>query len=216
MNKTLLLLCILSLSFSAFAQKISWGPKISISSPTLKLSDLSSIGMENQAVSLLDQSNPSIGFQLGIFARASFLGFYVQPEVLLSNSSSEISYSDLSDVENPLDLVGDVKLNKLDVPLLFGKRFFKILRVNAGPVFTLLLSQNVNQPNNTAKEIETNYKDSTVGAQLGIGLDLAIVTIDLRYEIALQNISEGLTIGDTQFAADQRLNQILLSVGMKF
>lgn len=216
MNKTLLLLCILSLSFSAFAQKISWGPKISISSPTLKLSDLSSIGMENQAVSLLDQSNPSIGFQLGIFARASFLGFYVQPEVLLSNSSSEISYSDLSDVENPLDLVGDVKLNKLDVPLLFGKRFFKILRVNGGPVFTLLLSQNVNQPNNTAKEIETNYKDSTVGAQLGIGLDLAIVTIDLRYEIALQNISEGLTIGDTQFAADQRLNQILLSVGMKF
>jgi hypothetical protein len=172
--------------------------------------------MENQAVNLLDQSNPSIGFQLGIFARASFLGFYVQPEVLLSNSSSEISYSDLSDVENPLDLVADVKLNKLDVPLLFGKQFSKILRVNAGPVFTLLLSQNINQPNNTAKEIETNYKDSTVGAQLGIGLDLAIVTIDLRYEIALQNISEGLTIGNTQFAADQRLNQILLSVGMKF
>lgn len=216
MNKTLLLLCTLLLSFSTFAQKISWGPKISISSPTLKLSDLSSTGIENQAVSLLDQSNPSIGFQLGIFARASFLGFYIQPEVLLSNSSSEISYSDLSDVENPLDLVGDVKLNKLDVPLLFGKRFFKILRVNAGPVFTLLLSQNVKQPNNTAKEIETNYKDSTVGAQLGIGLDLAIVTIDLRYEIALQNISEGLTIGDTQFAADQRLNQILISVGMKF
>jgi hypothetical protein len=216
MNKTLLLLSILSLPFSAFGQKISWGPKISISSPTLKLGNLSSIGMENQAVNVLDQSNPSIGFQLGIFARASFLGFYVQPEVLLSNSSSEISYSDLSDVENPLDLVADVKLNKLDVPLLFGKQFSKILRVNAGPVFTLLLSQNINQPNNTAKEIETNYKDSTVGAQLGIGLDLAIVTIDLRYEIALQNISEGLTIGNTQFAADQRLNQILLSVGMKF
>ena len=216
MKKIILLLCILSTSFSTHAQKFSWGPKISISSPTLKLSDLSSTSVEDQAISLLEQSNPSIGFQLGVFARASFLGFYVQPEVLLSNSSSEISYSDITDLENPLDLVGDVKLNKLDVPVLFGKRFFKIIRVNAGPVFTLLLSQDVEQKSNTAKEIETNYKDSTVGAQFGVGLDLAVVTIDLRYEIALQNISEGLTIGDTQFVADQRLNQLMLSIGMKF
>tara|TARA_B110000444_G_scaffold198545_1_gene189695 strand:- start:1529 stop:2179 length:651 start_codon:yes stop_codon:yes gene_type:complete len=216
MKKIILLLYILLLSFSANAQKFSWGPKISISSPTLKLSDLALNATQDQAVSLLEQSNPSIGFQLGIYSRASFLGFYIQPEILLSNSRSEINYTDLTDLDNPLDLVGDVKLNKLDVPVLFGKRFFKILRVNAGPVFTLLLSQNIEQGSNTAKEIETNYKDSTVGAQLGIGLDLALVTIDLRYEIALQNISDGLAIGDTQFVADQRLNQILLSLGMKF
>ena len=216
MKKIILLLYILLLSFSANAQKFSWGPKISISSPTLKLSDLALNATQDQAVRLLEQSNPSIGFQLGIYSRASFLGFYIQPEILLSNSRSEINYTDLTDLDNPLDLVGDVKLNKLDVPVLFGKRFFKILRVNAGPVFTLLLSQNIEQGSNTAKEIETNYKDSTVGAQLGIGLDLALVTIDLRYEIALQNISDGLAIGDTQFVADQRLNQILLSLGMKF
>ena len=216
MKKIFLVLCIISQSYSTYAQKFSWGPKISISSPTLKISDLSSMSTENQAVSLLEQSNPSIGFQLGFFARASLLGFYIQPEILLSNSSSEISYSDLTDLENPLDLVGDVKLNKLDIPVLFGKRFFKILRVNTGPVFTLLLNQNIKQHSNTLKEINTNYKDSSVGGQFGLGVDIALMTIDLRYEIALQNISEGLIIGDTQFVADQRLNQIILSLGMKF
>ena len=96
MKKIILLLYILLLSFSANAQKFSWGPKISISSPTLKLSDLALNATQDQAVSLLEQSNPSIGFQLGIYSRASFLGFYIQPEILLSNSRSEINYTDLS------------------------------------------------------------------------------------------------------------------------
>jgi hypothetical protein len=85
-------------------------------------------------------------------------------------------------------------------------------------VFTLLLSQDVDQAGikDTYTDIETNYKNSTVGAQFGAGLDLSILTIDLRYEMGLQSISDGITIGETEFAADQRLNQFLVSVGIKF
>ena len=46
--------------------------------------------------------------------------------------------------------------------------------------------------------------------------NMAMINIDLRVEKGFQAISENLTIGDTSFAADQRLEQIMLSVGMKF
>jgi hypothetical protein len=66
------------------------------------------------------------------------------------------------------------------------------------------------------EDVQTNYKKATVGAQIGAGLDLSILTIDLRYEMGLQSISDGITIGETEFAADQRLNQFLVSIGIKF
>ena len=117
-----------------------------------------------------------------------------------------------------IDVVGEVKLNKLDVPVLIGKRFLKIFRLNAGPVFTLPLGEDITFSgiSDTYEDIETNYKSATVGAQFGAGLDLSILTVDLRYEMGLQSISDGITIGDTEFAADQRLNQFLVSVGIKF
>ena len=68
----------------------------------------------------------------------------------------------------------------------------------------------------TFEDVETNYKSATVGAQIGAGIDLSILTVDLRYEMGLQSISDGITIGETEFAADQRLNQFLVSVGIKF
>ena len=156
---------------------------------------------------------------MGVFARVSLLGIYIQPEVLFSNAKSEIQFTNVMDENAELvDVVGEVKLNKLDVPVMFGKRFLKIFRVNAGPVFTLLLSQDVDQAGitDTYTDIETNYKNSTVGAQIGAGLDISILTIDVRYEMGLQSMSDGITIGDTEFAADQRLNQFLVSVGIKF
>ena len=65
-------------------------------------------------------------------------------------------------------------------------------------------------------EINAEYKNATVGLQYGVGVDIAMINIDLRVEKGFQAISENLTIGETSFAADQRLEQIMLSVGIKF
>ena len=94
----------------------------------------------------------------------------------------------------------------------------KILRINAGPVFSYILSQNIGQSGakEAWNEINAEYKNATIGLQYGIGVDIAMINIDLRLEKGFQPISENLTIGETSFAADQRLEQIMLSVGMKF
>ena len=219
MKKILLFVSILAFSANISAQDFSWGPKLSVSSPSLKLKDVKNLESASQAVHLLEEKDAKLGYQIGVFARVSLLGIYVQPEVLFSNASTEIKFTDVMDEENnPVDVIGEVSMNKIDIPVMFGKRFLRVFRVNAGPVFTLLLSENIKQEglSDTFKEVKANYKNSTIGLQLGAGLDLSIVTIDLRYELGLQSISDNITIGETEFATDQRLNQFLLSVGIKF
>ena len=217
--KKILLVLVIIFSVNLNAQEFSWGPKLSVSSPSLKLMDVQDLSSGEEAIQLLEDTNPILGYQLGLFARISLLGIYIQPEVLLSNTKSEIQFSDVMDENQELiDVVGEVKLNKLDIPVLIGKRFLKIFRINAGPVFTLPLGEDITFSGlaDSYEDVETNYKSATVGAQFGAGLDLSILTVDLRYEMGLQSISDGFTIGDTEFAADQRLNQFLVSVGIKF
>ena len=217
--KKILLSLIIIFSVNLNAQEFSWGPKLSVSSPSLKLTDVQNLGSGTETLELLEDTDPILGYQLGLFARISLMGIYIQPELLLSNTKTEIQFSDVMDENQALfDVVGEVKLNKLDVPVLIGKRFLKIFRINAGPVFTLPLGEDVrlSELSDTFEDVETNYKSATVGAQIGAGLDLSILTVDLRYEMGLQSISDGITIGETEFAADQRLNQFLVSVGIKF
>ena len=218
MKKLILSIALLGFTLNSSAQDFSWGPKLSVSSPSFKLQDVTSIDSGDDAIQLLEDTDPVLGYQIGVFARISLLGIYVQPEILFSNTKSEISYAVLSTEQSIETIVGEVKLNKIDIPVMFGKRFLKVFRINAGPVFTLPLSDNFSLKgvDDAFEDVQTNYKSATVGAQIGAGLDLSILTIDLRYEMGLQSISDGITIGETKFNPDQRLNQFLVSFGIKF
>lgn len=216
MKKLFLSTLLLVLSFGVSAQSFSWGAKVNVGSPNLKIKDIQT---DDNIAKLLDDTDAVLTYQLGVFTRFMFAGIYVQPEAMFSSSKTEMKFENIFDENNTSNnVVGEMKLNKLDVPVMIGKRFMKILRINAGPVFSYILSQNIGQSGTKEawNEINAEYKNATVGLQYGIGVDIAMINIDLRVEKGFQAISENLTIGETSFAADQRLEQIMLSVGMKF
>ena len=216
MKKLFLSTLLLALSFGVSAQSFSWGAKVNVGSPNLKIKDIQT---DDNIAKLLDDTDAVLTYQLGVFTRFMFAGIYVQPEAMFSSSKTEMKFENIFDENNTSNnVVGEMKLNKLDVPVMIGKRFMKILRINAGPVFSYILSQNIDQSGTKEawNEINAEYKNATVGLQYGIGVDIAMINIDLRVEKGFQAISENLTIGDTSFAADQRLEQIMISVGMKF
>ena len=216
MKKLFLSSLLLALSFGVSAQSFSWGAKVNVGSPNLKIKDIQT---DDNIAKLLDDTDAVLTYQLGVFTRFMFAGIYVQPEAMFSSSKTEMKFENIFDENNTSNnVVGEMKLNKLDVPVMIGKRFMKILRINAGPVFSYILSQNIGQSGTKEawNEINAEYKNATVGLQYGIGIDIAMINIDLRVEKGFQAISENLTIGETSFAADQRLEQIMLSVGMKF
>jgi hypothetical protein len=202
MRNLILAIVLVFSSMSLSAQSFKWGAKVNVGSPDVSLSDIKEANNH-----IPDVKNASLNLQLGLFARIQLLGFYIQPEAMFSNSKSELKFEDVT---------GEVKINKLDLPVMVGKRFLKIFRVNAGPVFSLKLSQDIKNVKNTSDEIIANYKNATVGLQYGIGLDISMITIDLRVEKGLQSISDQLKIAGKSFSADQRLDQVMLAVGIKF
>ena len=222
MKKLFLFTLLIPLCIGVSAQSFSWGAKVNVGSPNLKIKDIQNL-QNNQngenIAKLLDDTDAVLTYQLGLYTRFMFAGIYVQPEAMFSSSKTEMTFENIINGNgNTNNVVGEVRLNKLDVPVMIGKRFMKILRINAGPVFSYILSQNIDQSGakEAWNEINAEYKNATVGLQYGIGVDIAMINIDLRVEKGFQAISENLTIGETSFAADQRLEQIMLSVGMKF
>ena len=207
MRKLILAIVLVFSSMSLSAQSFKWGAKVNVGSPDVSLDDLKNLSEPGNSVDELLITDPKLNLQLGLFARIQLLGFYIQPEAMFSNSKSELKFEDVT---------GEVKINKLDLPVMVGKRFLKIFRVNAGPVFSLKLSQDIKNVKNTSDEIIANYKNATVGLQYGIGLDISMITIDLRVEKGLQSISDQLKIAGKSFSADQRLDQVMLAVGIKF
>ena len=222
MKKLILSVVLLTLSLGASAQSFDWGVKVNVGSPSLKIDDIKNLGdksNEENFAQLLENNDAILTYQLGVFVRIKLAGIYIQPEAMFSNSKTKIKFLDVVDENQEFnDVVGEVKLNKVDVPVMIGKRFLKIFRVNAGPVFSLLLSEDINQAGTKKSwnEINANYKNATVGLQYGIGVDISMISVDLRVEKGFQSISDDLTIGNTTFAADQRLEQVMLSVGIKF
>ena len=140
---------LLSLSIGVSAQSFSWGAKVNVGSPNLKIKDIQNLQNNQNAenvAKLLDDTDAVLTYQLGVFTRFMFAGIYVQPEAMFSSSKTEMKFENIFDENNTSNnVVGEMKLNKLDVPVMIGKRFMKILRINAGPVFSYILSQNIGQ-----------------------------------------------------------------------
>ena len=147
-------------------------------------------------------------FQGGVFMRASFSGFYIQPELLLATATNSVAYEDV-EAGGAAEIYSQ-KFNKLNIPVLLGVKVGP-LRLNAGPAASVMITD--------PKEIieGATYKRATFGYQAGIGFDLLKrLTFDLRYEGNLNQFGDEIEIGDQTFNLDDRTGAILVQVGMMF
>jgi Outer membrane protein beta-barrel domain len=117
------------------------------------------------------------GLTGGVYLKAKFLGFFVMPELVYNQRGN--------DIHN----VGSNTIHYIDVPLLAGKQFFKIFRINGGPVLQYALASN--QLNNSLYTNNSTANSFVVGLQAGVGIDILKFSFDIRYDT---NISESGTI----------------------
>lgn len=134
-----------------------------------------------------------LGYQAGVWARIGGASFYVQPEVYVGSKGSKfISITQTGG--NEVSAKAEVKLTTLSVPVLLGTKFGTKnynIRLMAGPVVSFVLDDN--STFDTAYQTATdfgNYKNQTFAAQGGVGLDVGKLSLDLRYEAGLNNISK--------------------------
>lgn len=191
-------LAIFFFSFS-YGQLISVGPRVGISSSKISLKE----NIDN-----VEEGDAIFGFHAGLFARITLANVYVQPEVLFTSNGGKIEFHD-----GVTKQIKEYEFNKLDIPVMVGFKLNKVLRVQAGPVASLILKADAKEGGVT-EDIKDNYKNATIGYQAGIGLDLGRLALDLKYEGNLSKLGSDVNIGNFTANTDVRNNQWLLSLGI--
>jgi len=203
MKKLLLLLLLAAATVPAQAQFFQLGMRGGVSSYNVRYQDFTN----SNNVSI--ESSSDLGMHLGFYSRIQVLGFYVQPELLYTRTGSQITTSTGNNSNT-----ADLRFQRIDVPVLVGKKFFGVFRGNAGPVFSSLIRADLTESNIKAN-ITDAYRNNTVGFQVGVGLDIWKLVLDLKYEGSLGKFGEAITTGGQSFATDARPSQWLLSVGYR-
>jgi hypothetical protein len=181
MKKILLSILLIVFGTGVMAQGVfSLGPKIGYSSNTLT-NNLDSV-----------QSSIKNSFQIGAFIR---LGkkVYFQPEANYQVVTSTLNKSTGSSV-----LSQDITIESLKIPALIGVKLIKKeafnLRIMAGPAYTFLLNKKLDpQHMDEVWPIQSvgDLKNSVWSVQMGAGLDVLFITLDVRYELGIDNMYNG-------------------------
>jgi len=196
MKKLALIVLVTLSSLSLYAQKNGVGIKAGLSS--------TQVNFEGEQ---LVPSDAQMGYHLGVFARFGGIGFFVQPEVLFTQTRGQfLEISSLSSIP-PINY--EAKFNRLDVPVMAGFRMLKVIRIMAGPIASFNIDSSLKDAGTTVQNID--FKKATLGYQTGVGVDLGNLSIEGKYEGGLSKFTEN--VGS--YTADNRLNQWVLSVGFK-
>ncbi len=205
MKKIIIVLFALLLAAPLYPQ-VKFGIKAGVSTD-FTFTDQTFEGTDIDAV-IKSAEDAEWGFQGGVFMRAGFGGFYLQPELILATATNSVTYEDVEAGGAPV--VYNQQFTKLNIPVLLG---FKIafLRINAGPAAAVMIGE--------PKDIidGATYKSATFGYQAGVGFDLFNrLTFDVRYEGNLNQFGDEITIAGETFTLDDRTGALLLHVGLIF
>ncbi len=171
---------------------------------------------------LIEQGESKLGLHFGVFGRVQITGLFIQPELLFTQTRGEfvVNEVDPSNTQQTIESIAEQKFNKFDIPVMIGWKFGPA-RVGLGPVASVMLSEKdglMDKINNLSDEtVESGLNKAVFGYQVGVGLDiLKFATLDLKYEGNLSKLGESITIGDQNFAFDQRNPQFIVSLGIFF
>lgn len=147
--------------------------------------------------SSIEDGNNKTGYHLGIFGKLEFLGIFLQPELVYTSLNTE--YNSF-----------DYKIDKIDAPILVGVNIIGPLNIKAGPSFQYILDNKLEGPSFNISEVDDEI---TMGYQLGAGINLGRLGIDLRYESAFkENNAFGDAAADNNFKIDSRPSQWILGI----
>ena len=147
------------------------------------------------------------GYQIGVFARIGGKT-YLQPEFNYEGQRGTISFS--NSPNGATSGTSTLKFNRVDIPILLVHKFIALPLLNfrgyIGPDFGFKTNASNSAPNNFS-QYDNNFKTSTVGGILGVGVDVGPVTFDARYNLGFTQVNKGF---------NTKLNSFGIAVGFKF
>lgn len=137
---------------------------------------------------------------------------FIQPEVLISTKGGSFQIIE-TDQEQPVTRTVSIKYSNIDVPLLIGLKAGPI-RVLAGPVTSFRIGDNQRLRDafkQYTSDLNNALSEATFGYQVGAGIDIGSISLDVRKEGAFTNIASFQLDGQPLASADGKLKQKISS-----
>jgi hypothetical protein len=157
------------------------------------------------------------GFVGGIYLRFG-RNLFFQPELLASKKGGVF---DIVQTDNNSERTSQVKVNfkSIDVPLLVGLKGGPF-RLNAGPMVSFRRGDNERLKeafrHYTTQGLDESLSEAVYGYQLGAGLDIFRLSIDVRKEGSFSNVASfGVNHTGSSTSVKQKLNSWQVTVGIK-
>jgi hypothetical protein len=210
MKKIILLFAILLFSAGVTFGQFSWGLKIGYNASKLHTS-LDSI-----------KSSFNSGFQFGAFVRIG-KKVYLQPELYYTLQGG-IFQNNVSNTYN--NWKQNVTIGTLDIPVLVGFKIINLdvvnLRIMAGPMASFVVNSKIRDVSLTGPITRSDINSANWYVQVGTGVDFLFMTLDLRYQIGLNQMiktaqsenSSGSAVGKA-YDLNATNNMWVVSLGFK-
>ena len=200
MKKLFILLFLLTVTTTTYSQSARFGIKGGINFGSTGGLDTFSQFTEN----LSFDSESRLGYHVGVFGKLEFLGLFVQPEILFTKLNTQ--FESVTNI--------DSSLSKIDIPLLFGFEIVGPFNLKLGPSFQYILDNEIEGLDIPTEDIQDPENIFTIGYQLGLGVDIGRLGVDIRYEGSFQEnaIISNTLVENSGFVVDARPNQWILSL----
>ena len=158
---------------------------------------------------LKESFNSRTGWAYGIYTRFG-KNIYIQPELLVSSKGG--SFDIVRDIDGqPTTETISINTTNFDVPILLGLKGGPI-RIVAGPIVSFRISDDQKLrdalQDYTSGSLNNALSKATYGYQLGLGIDLGRLGIDVRREGGLSDVAAVNLGNDTN---SEQFNQRLKS-----
>jgi hypothetical protein len=156
------------------------------------------------------------GFHVGVFVRIGGR-LYLQPEAYYTLQGCTFQ-NDVAGTVN--DWKQKVNVGTLDVPVLVG---FKIIngdfinwRIFAGPEVSFVVNSKIKDVSLTGPITSSDLNTVNWYIQAGTGVDLWFLSLDLRYQMGLNDMIKTATSGSSTYSLNATNNMFVVSLGFKF
>ena len=178
------LICVISPAWAGITPKFKFGVKGGLDYQSNTLSSASDLKFD-----------ASTGWFAGVQGDLSWAGFGIHPEVLFSHNSFDVAGDQ-----------GNIKLNKLNIPVLLQYRFLGIVALQAGPTFCVMTNTD-----GKLAGVDWELERPTVGYAAGVEVRVWKLAVSARYNGAFKRSEVlGFTTGKN------KIDTFQLGVGVYF
>lgn len=134
------------------------------------------------------QDGYNLGYYAGFFTEMKLCEKWIlQPEVQFGETSLTFSNEFRDIYENILDLnrLGDMKLQRLSIPIILNYRIANIFALSAGPQFSII----TDRQRSILQNAGTAFSDGDIGVVAGATFMLGKLRFDGRYILGLKEMN---------------------------